>query len=59
MDVMKKKISEVDASGNDQKSENQAGSGKEAAVLKPCGKPQAQEAQRLNDKDEACDEGVR
>jgi len=33
--------------------------GKDAkAALKPCGKPQAMEAERLSDADEACDEGV-
>jgi hypothetical protein len=31
---------------------------KETAALEPCGKPQAEEAARLKDSDEACDEGV-
>jgi hypothetical protein len=31
---------------------------KKGEGLKPCGKPQSEEAARLNDADDACDEGV-
>jgi hypothetical protein len=34
------------------------GDSPKAAALDPCGKPQAEEAARLEDSDEACDEGV-
>jgi len=43
--------------GNE-KPEKIPGISKEAAPLDPCGKPQAEEAARLEDSDEACDEGV-
>jgi hypothetical protein len=46
------------ASKKGQEKSKENADSKDAAVLEPCGKPQAEEAARLKDSDEACDEGV-